>query len=218
MARRRQARRGAIDPVPWIVAVFAGAVFLVSLMSPHPPRSDRVARFTMEEARAFNADVPFVRRRAEPAEPFRFHGTVAARTQAIECLATAAVYEAGSDKKGQMAVIQVVLNRVRLRWFPHTVCGVVYEGSARPTGCQFSFTCDGSRTRRPEHQGWGTARSAAKRALGGYVFAPVGKATQYHTESTVPYWIGSFDKIAQVRSHIFYRIKGARPASSPTSI
>ncbi len=166
----------------------------------------------MEQARSANAAVPFVSGKLVPAKPFHFHGTPAAREQAIQCLATAALYEVGDDERGQQAVIQVVLNRVRIAGYPKTVCGVVYQGAARPTGCQFSFTCDGSQARRPEHAGWTTARSAAQRGLSGYVFRSVGTATHYHADWVVPYWIGSLDKIAKVESHIFYRPHSNGPA------
>jgi spore germination cell wall hydrolase CwlJ-like protein len=172
---------------------------------------------TMDEARAYNARVPFVPSRLSPAEPYRFHGTPAAREQAIQCLATAALYEAGDDPKGQEAVIQVVLNRVRLPHYPKTVCGVVYQGSSLPTGCQFSFTCDGSQTRRPERRGWTSARTLARRALAGHVFGDVGAATHYHADWLVPYWIGSLDKIAQIETHIFYRPKTRDLAPEPAN-
>ncbi|RZM06240.1 MAG: cell wall hydrolase, partial [Sphingomonas sp.] len=71
--------------------------------------------------------------------------------------------------------------------------------------CQFSFTCDGSQTRRPEHEGWEEARHAARRAMNGYVYAPVGRATHYHTDWLVPYWRSSLVKVATVESHIFYQ-------------
>ena len=75
--------------------------------------------------------------------------------QALECLASAVYYEAGNqDDDGERAVAQVVLNRVRHPAFPASVCGVVYEGSTRPTGCQFTFTCDGSLYRQPDADGW----------------------------------------------------------------
>jgi spore germination cell wall hydrolase CwlJ-like protein len=170
-----------------------------------PSLPSRNRPLTAEQARAVNAGIPFVTASPRIAKPYRFVGTPAARTQAIQCLATAALYEAGSDARGQKAVIQVVLNRLRLPQYPKTVCGVVYQGAERATGCQFSFTCDGSLVRRPEHAGWIAAREAARQALGGYVFAPVGTATHYHTDWIVPYWIGTLDKIARVNTHIFYR-------------
>ena len=110
-----------------------------------------------------------------------------------------------NDEPGQKAVMQVVLNRLSRPGYPKTVCGVVYQGASRITGCQFSFSCDGSQSRRPERAGWSTAQTAARRALSGRVFATVGSATHYHADWIVPHWIHSLDKIAQVHSHIFYR-------------
>ena len=165
----------------------------------------RPGQLTMDEAREYNAAIPFAAGPIRPARRFVFHGSPAAKLQATECLATAALYEAGRDRRGQRAVIQVVLNRVRQPGFPKTVCGVVYQGSSRRTGCQFTFTCDGSFERRRTRAGWVDARKAAKRALEGYVFADVGTATHYHTDWVVPYWRGALAKIAQVETHIFYR-------------
>ncbi|QKS00041.1 hypothetical protein F9288_10635 [Sphingomonas sp. CL5.1] len=214
MTRRKQVRRRVVgrrkrQATPLIDFLIPGgfALFVLILWFATASRPDKPApkKLTMDEARAANAAIPFVTDTPTPAKPFHFHGGPAAREQAVRCLATAALYEAGGDRRGQRAVMQVVLNRVRLGGYPGTVCGVVYQGAARPTGCQFSFTCDGSRTRRPERAGWAAARRAAQRALSGYVFRPVGTATHYHTDWIVPYWIGSLDKIAQVESHIFYR-------------
>lgn len=169
------------------------------------PKTTPSHLLTMEEARAVNDAVPFIKGPLKPAKSYVFHGSPAARLQASECLATAALYEAGDDERGQKAVMQVVLNRVRHPAYPGTVCGVVYQGAARRTGCQFSFTCDGSLRRRPVKNGWAAARKRAKRALNGYVFADVGTATHYHTDWIVPYWRDSLDKIAQIRTHIFYK-------------
>jgi len=184
-----------------ILLVAIGAWLLLRLPVPAPaPKA-----LSAEEARAFNAAVPFVVGRVQPAPSFHFHGTLAAREQATRCLATAALYEAGADSSGQRAVIQVILNRVRSPQFPKTICGVVYQGSALPTGCQFSFTCDGSAARRPQREGWVQARRAAQLALAGSVFRPVGRATHYHADYVVPDWMHALDKIAQIHAHIFYR-------------
>jgi len=85
---------------------------------------------------------------------------------------------------------------------------VVYEGSTRATGCQFTFTCDGSLFRRPESAGWDRARKVAQAALAGSVYAPVGWATHYHADYVVPYWASSLAKNAIVGAHIFYRWSG----------
>ena len=160
---------------------------------------------TLAAVLAANAAIPFVPGPVVPAARFVFRGTPAAREQAITCLATAALYEAGDDARGQRAVIQVVLNRVRRPGYPKTVCGVVYQGAVPGGVCQFSFACDGSLVRRPETLGWGAARARARHALSGAVFGAVGTATHYHADWVVPWWSASLDKIAKVSTHIFYR-------------
>lgn len=161
-----------------------------------------------DDARAYNATIPFVRGPNPAARPFRFIGDEAQRTRATDCLAAAAWYEAGDDATGQKAVVQVVLNRLRHPAFPKTVCGVVFQGQERQTGCQFTFTCDGALTRAPSPPAWDRARAVAKAALNGTVYRPVGYATHYHTDWVVPYWSASLDKIAEVHTHLFFRWTG----------
>lgn len=128
---------------------------------------------------------------------------------AVDCLTQAVYYEAASEPDaGQRAVAQVVLNRVRHPAFPNSVCGVVYQGSHLPTGCQFTFTCDGSLARQPSRGGWARARRVALAALSGWVEAPVGLATNYHADYVVPYWASSLRKVRTVGRHIFYTIGG----------
>ena len=130
-------------------------------------------------------------------------------TRAIDCLTAAVYYEARSQSEdGQRAVAQVVLNRVRDRAFPNSVCGVVYQGSQRRTGCQFSFTCDGSMAYRRDEAAWARARTIAVAALSGQVYAPVGSATFYHANYVLPWWASSMDRVATVGAHIFYRWSG----------
>lgn len=126
--------------------------------------------------------------------------------RAADCLTAAVYYEARSEPiDGQRAVAQVVLNRVRDRAFPHSVCGVVFQGSNRRTGCQFSFTCDGSMMRRRDPVSWARARTVAEAALAGSVYAPVGSATFFHTNAILPWWASSMSRIGAVGAHIFYR-------------
>jgi len=162
-------------------------------------------------ALAENQGIPLATGPNPAALPFAIGNADAqARGQALECLASAVYYEAGSeDIDGQRGVAQVVLNRVRHPAFPASVCGVVYEGSTRATGCQFTFTCDGSLYRRPDAAGWDRARQVAEAALAGYVFAPVGWATHYHANYVVPYWASTLSKNAVVGAHIFYRWSGS---------
>jgi spore germination cell wall hydrolase CwlJ-like protein len=146
---------------------------------------------------------------ATPAAPFALQGAEDDRQRALACLTAAVYYEARSEgSEGQRAVAQVVLNRVRHPAFPDSVCGVVYQGSGRRTGCQFSFTCDGSLHRRREPAAWARARRIAADALEGEVYAPVGNATHYHTSAVLPYWAGSLSRAATVGAHIFYRWRG----------
>ena len=127
----------------------------------------------------------------------------------LRCLAEAVYYEARSEgEAGQRAVAQVVLNRVRHPQYPASICGVVYEGSTRSTVCQFSFTCDGSRFRRMEEPAWTEAQRIAEDALRGYVYAPVGYATHYHTYAIAPEWFESLKRLGTVGVHIFYRVRG----------
>ncbi len=131
------------------------------------------------------------------------------RSRAAECLTAAIYYEARSESdQGQRSVAQVVLNRVAHPAYPNTVCGVVYQGSERTTGCQFSFTCDGSLARRPNPMFWERARSVAATALAGYVEPTVGLATHYHTIAIHPYWAPSLNHIITVGAHRFYSFRG----------
>ena len=103
----------------------------------------------------------------------------------------------------------IVLNRVAHPTYPDTVCGVVFQGSERSTGCQFTFTCDGSLARKPAQLWWDRAAKVARAALGGAVYAPVGLATHYHTVQIHPYWADSLHHVGTIGAHRFYRWQGA---------
>jgi len=138
------------------------------------------------------------------------------RSRALQCMTAAIYYEAASEADaGQRAVAQVVLNRVAHPAYPNTVCGVVYQGSERSTGCQFSFTCDGSLARRPSKLFWDRAEAVARAALSGEVYAPVGLATHYHTTQVSPYWAPSLHYLGTIGAHRFYSFRGAagRPSA-----
>ena len=104
---------------------------------------------------------------------------------------------------------QVVLNRVRDPRYPSSVCGVVYQGSERRTGCQFTFTCDGALARRPDPFLFARARMVAVQALSGRVEASVGLATHYHTRDVVPVWRTDLVKLRTIGAHIFYGWQGS---------
>jgi spore germination cell wall hydrolase CwlJ-like protein len=131
------------------------------------------------------------------------------RLRSLQCMTEAIYYEAATEPmEGRRAVAQVVLNRVRHPAYPNSVCGVVFQGSERRTGCQFSFTCDGSLGRAPMAPYWQQARQLAEEALAGYVHRPVGYSTHYHANYVVPYWASSLTKSANIGAHIFYRWQG----------
>lgn len=144
-----------------------------------------------------------------PARPFSMVGASALdRDRALQCLTAAIYYEAASESDaGQQAVAQVILNRARHPAFPGTVCGVVYQGSEH-AGCQFSFACDGALARMPARAAWVRAARAAGMALAGYVYAPVGLATHYHTYAVTPAWNRALVMTDVVGAHFFHRWKG----------
>lgn len=173
------------------------------------PPSDFALPITgADDPRALNAAIPFAGGMLDPAPPYRFLGSATDRANARDCLALAAMAEAGPSDPGQRAVIQVVLNRARHPAFANSVCGVVFEGSERATGCQFTFTCDGSLARTYPAEAWAAARNRADQALKGFVFSTVGNATHYHTDWVFPWWSPRLQKIAQVETHLFLRWPG----------
>lgn len=162
-------------------------------------------------ARLINAGKPFVSSGLTAARPFFMAPVGTDRQRAVDCLAAAAFYEAGTDGPGQRAVAQVVLNRLRMPFFPASVCGVVFQGSERSTGCQFTFTCDGSMARRtPSARAWSAAQLMAEQMLLGRVEPAVGLATHYHTDWVAPVWSRDMDKLAAVGTHLFFRWPGQR--------
>jgi spore germination cell wall hydrolase CwlJ-like protein len=185
--------------------------------APPAPPPLLVRKLAPADALTINRSIPLADSPNPAAKPFALRGAdEATRARALECLTSAVYYEAGNETAdGQRAVAQVVLNRVRHPAFPASVCDVVYQGSTRETGCQFTFTCDGSLARRPSADGWARARKIAEAALAGAVFAPAGWATHYHANYVVPYWASSLAKNAIVGAHIFYRWAGGwgRPAA-----
>ena len=178
------------------------------------PPPDLYRPITPEEAMKENAERAFSGRPDTPAAAFKLAADASTREQALECLTQAIYYEAATEgSDGQRAVAQVVLNRMRHPAYPASVCGVVYQGAERPTGCQFTFTCDGSLARLPVQSLWQQARRVATEALGGKVFGPVGHSTHYHADYVLPYWADSLDKSVKFGRHIFYRLKGSLGAS-----
>ena len=145
---------------------------------------------------------------------FRYKGESQAEFEERErrCLAIAIYFEArGEPVDGQVAVGQVILNRVRSPLFPETICGVVYQGQMNP-GCQFSFTCDGKTDNPRNDAQWSQAQGIAKRIMSGELWLPeVGYSTYYHANYVSPYWKGSMSKSDKIGRHIFYKKRNEEP-------
>jgi len=166
------------------------------------------------DAAVVNAALPVDDADIAPAEPFYLHADGAERDRAILCMTQAVYYEAGLEPlEGQQAVAQTVINRMRHPDFPKSVCGVVYQGSQLPIGCQFSFTCDGSLARIPMEPYWSRAKAVAEASLDGFVAKAIGPSVSYHADYVFPRWGAQMVKIVQLGAHIFYRFPG--PAGSP---
>ncbi|WP_247714568.1 cell wall hydrolase [Qipengyuania psychrotolerans] len=199
-----------VEPMPFEIAgqSFPGSAFYYLDQPPRPV-------FDIEELRASEGDLETAKFTEKfgagaTAKAFQSSGTGIDKARALKCLSMAVYYEAASESQaGQEAVAQVVLNRVAHPAYPSSICGVVFQGSERTTGCQFTFTCDGSLRREPSRSGWARAQSVALASLSGKVFAPAGLATHYHTHAVNPYWASSLDLIGSIGAHRFYRWKGS---------
>jgi spore germination cell wall hydrolase CwlJ-like protein len=123
------------------------------------------------------------------------------------CMVTALYFEARSESdEGQIAVGQVIMNRVKSPDYPDTICGVVYQGSDRRTGCQFSFTCDGRPDRPQDKAEWERSIYLANLVLEGKVWLKaIGESTHYHANYVNPAWRREMDRKKKVGHHIFYR-------------
>ncbi len=124
------------------------------------------------------------------------------------CLATAIYFEARDEPaRGQRAVAAVILARAHTPGRPKTICGVVFEGSWRKTGCQFSFACDG----RPDVAHWRSRWLRAQRVAASVMHHQgrtrwlVRGATFYHTKYVHPRWDKRMVRVARIGAHIFYR-------------
>lgn len=153
---------------------------------------------------------------------FDFTELTVAKLDAEErtCLAQAIYYEARSESRvGQLAVADVVLNRVATRIYPGSICEVVFQGSERRTGCQFSFTCDGSMQARLNKRKWRESQDLAGAILAG-VRVPVSRnATHYHADYVVPYWADNLTPTATIGTHKFYKFPSRRTvAAAPAAM
>lgn len=126
-----------------------------------------------------------------------------------KCLANAVYFEArGESLRGQAAVAQVVLNRVRNPTYPNSICGVVYQNDSWFNRCQFSFACDGVKDRILSPSHYRKAQDVALAVTAGKIFLPeVGSATHYYAQYVSPGWARAMKKMTKIGLHIFYRTR-----------
>ncbi|QKV19780.1 cell wall hydrolase [Oricola thermophila] len=135
------------------------------------------------------------------------------------CLTAALYHEArGEPREGQLAVARVILNRMRSKAYPDTVCGVVYQGAEKPFRCQFSFACD----RIPDfprevacfRELHALAREILENGMPGRLLpgdprewreAEFHEITHYHATYVSPYWADRIGRVGQIGRHVFYR-------------
>jgi spore germination cell wall hydrolase CwlJ-like protein len=127
-----------------------------------------------------------------------------------KCLASGIYFEArGEPVRGQAAVAQVILNRVRNPAYPNSICGVVYQNRTRLNACQFSFACDRVRDRIRSQRLWKLALQVAKETTAGRIWlSQVGSSTHYHATYVRPKWAKHMKKVGKIGLHVFYRTKG----------
>ncbi|MGH6726928.1 MAG: cell wall hydrolase [Pseudolabrys sp.] len=140
-----------------------------------------------------------------PAERLALVGK--ARAKSEKCLANAVYFEArGEPVRGQIAVAQVVMNRVFSPFYPNNVCDVVYQNANRHLGCQFTFACDGIPDVVTEPDAWRRAKHIAHDMLDGKLWMPeVAKSTHYHAYWVHPSWVAEMKKLYKLGVHTFYR-------------
>ncbi|WP_299546123.1 cell wall hydrolase [uncultured Tateyamaria sp.] len=123
-----------------------------------------------------------------------------------QCLSEALYFEArGETVKGQFAVAEVIMNRVRSARFPNNVCGVINQGTGRKYQCQFTYTCDGAPETIHEQTAFERVSKVARTVLDGRAPALTEGATHYHTTAVRPRWSRVYTKTAAIGVHVFYR-------------
>ena len=117
------------------------------------------------------------------------------------CLAKGIYFEARSEPvRGQAAVAQVILNRVRNPAYPKSICGVVYQNDDWFNRCQFSFACDGRKKSITDPASYKTAQDVAMAVTAGKIFIPeVGSSTHYYANYVHPGWARAMQRRSQSR-------------------
>jgi hypothetical protein len=134
------------------------------------------------------------------------------RARELRCMTAAIYFEArGEPRRGQIAVTQVVMNRVRANVYPDTICGVIFQGQWNRNACQFSFACDGKADRPNNKALWARSKELAREVMRGeHWLSDIGYATHYHADYVSPRWARRFERVKQIGQHIFYKAPNIR--------
>ena len=124
------------------------------------------------------------------------------------CISEALYFEArGEPIEGQIAVAEVILNRVDSKKFPKSVCKVIDQTTGKRHKCQFSYNCDGLLEVFPDRKAYERVGKIARLMLDGSSRDLTDGATFYHSRKVKPNWRSSFARTTKIGSHIFYRFK-----------
>ena len=132
------------------------------------------------------------------------------------CLAKNIYFEAGNQSKaGRLAVGLVTLNRVEMREYPDTICGVVHQGPTYTNWkgntwpvkhkCQFSWYCDGRKDIIEDSKTWNEVYLLAVLLVQGSVYDFTNGSSHYHNDTVHPYWADHLYKTLTIDNHIFYK-------------
>ena len=132
----------------------------------------------------------------------------------FDCLVLNSYFEArNQSSNGQMAVTNVVLNRMKDNRYPKTACEVIKQAKYHSNGaivrhkCQFSWFCDGLSDRPRNFDAYLHAVIVTTQALDlhDYGFDSTNGSTHYHTKSVQPYWSTTLEYITSIDDHHFYK-------------
>ncbi len=199
MAKETIERRA--DGPPPLSGVFGDRDIKLAALAPASGEADKAGESVAAKGVVTGID----QRPQSPAERLALSGKT--RSKAEKCLANAVYFEArGEPVRGQIAVAQVVMNRVFSPFYPDNVCGVVYQNADRHLACQFTFACDGVPDVVTEPDAWQRAKRIARDMLDGKLWLPqVSKATHYHAYWVHPDWVSEMHRLSHIGVHTFYR-------------
>lgn len=132
------------------------------------------------------------------------------------CLAQNIYFESANQSfAGQIAVSNVVINRVESDLFPDSICEVVYQAKLRENWlgemvparnqCQFSWYCDGKSDDPVDSVTWLTSIKVADVVLSGEYPDITEGSLWYHADSVSPYWADQLEKVTTIDNHLFYK-------------